>query len=235
VRRPPLVPVVRLRSLAFWRRAKRERQAVPWHGRGRLLDFGCGGGAYLDRMNKLGWQVTGLDTSPVAVARIRRDRGLQALVGSLPHPQLERGSFDVITMWHSLEHVHEPLEVLKAAHALLSPGGKLLVAVPNIDSLAFRWFGMAWYALDLPRHLTHFSPQTLPLMLERAGFRPRPVQMVRHGNWMRSSAQRALQLANPAHPDPWHRWLTRKPVARLATWYSYWTNQTDCMLITADK
>ena len=69
-------------------------------------------------------------------------------------------------------------------------GGQLLVGVPNIDSLPYRWFGPTWYGLDLPRHLTHFSPWTLQQMLER-GFQLQPVRMVRHSDWMRSSAKLA--------------------------------------------
>jgi 2-polyprenyl-3-methyl-5-hydroxy-6-metoxy-1,4-benzoquinol methylase len=220
---------------AFLKWSRNERKTLPWHGQGRLLDFGCGNGSYLERMTKQGWQVTGLDTSPSAVARVRRGLGLHVLHGSLPHPQLRPGSFDVITMWQSLEHVHEPMQVLRQAHALLVPGGRLLVAAPNIDSLPFRWFGAAWFALDLPRHLIHFTPPTLTSMLERAGFRPHSVRMVRHSDWLRSSAQRALGLANPAHPEQWCRWLSRKPLSRLATWYGSLTGQADSMLVLADK
>src|SRR5437870_4946655 len=138
-------------------------------------------------------------------------------------------------MWHSLEHVHSPLNVLREAHRLLARGGRLYVAVPNIDSLPFRWFGAAWYGLDLPRHLTHFTPPTLALMLQRAGFRPHPVRMRRHSEWMRCSAQRSLQMATPARAETWRRLLARKPLSRLATWYSYLTGQADCLLVLADK
>jgi 2-polyprenyl-3-methyl-5-hydroxy-6-metoxy-1,4-benzoquinol methylase len=213
------------------RRSREERQMLPWHGQGRLLDFGCGGGAYLERMHRQGWDVTGLDVSATAIECVRSRLGLRALLGTLPHPKLGPASFDVITMWHSLEHVHEPLEVLRAAHGLLAPGGKLLVATPNIDSLPFRWFGQAWYGLDLPRHLTHFSPRTLRLMLQRAGFTVSPVRMLRYSDWLRSSARLACRLA----PARWPRWLKQKPLARLTTWYSYFTRQTDCILVTAER
>jgi SAM-dependent methyltransferase len=211
---------------------RKERQILPWHGKGRLLDFGCGGGSFLARMHEQRWQVTGVDISTAAIQRIRSELGLRALVGTLPHPELRPASFDVITMWHSLEHVHAPLDVLREAHRLLVPGGQLLVAVPNIDSLPFRWFGPSWYGLDLPRHLTHFAPWTLQLMLERAGFRAGPICMVRHSDWLRASARLACQIA----PGPfWHRWLTMKTVSRLATWYCSITKQSDCMMVTAER
>jgi SAM-dependent methyltransferase len=183
-------------------------------------------------MHGQGWHVTGLDTSAAVVESIRTELGLPALAGTLPHPDLGSASFDLVTMWHSLEHVHAPLEVLREAHRLLVPGGKLVVAVPNIDSLPFRWFGHAWLGLDLPRHLTHFAPWTLYLMLHRAGFRVGPIQMVRHSGWLRRSARLACQ--NPM-ASRWHRCLKWSPAARLATWYGYITQQADCMMVVAER
>jgi SAM-dependent methyltransferase len=216
----------------WWPHTRRDGQAVAWHGQGRLLDFGCGAGSFLQRMGQNGWQVTGLDMSATTACRVRADLGLRVLVGSLPHPELQPESFDVITMWHSLEHVHQPREVLREARRLLAPEGKLLVAVPNIDSLPYRWFGMDWYGLDLPRHLTHFTPLTLGLMLERSGFRVTTLEMVRHPNWLSVSARRALGRRRLPY---WNRWLTTKPAARAVTWYSSLTRQADCLLATAMK
>jgi 2-polyprenyl-3-methyl-5-hydroxy-6-metoxy-1,4-benzoquinol methylase len=197
-----------------------------------LLDFGCGGGSYLQRMHELGWKVTGLDVSPVAVERIRTRLGLRALTGSLPHRELSPGSFDVVTMWHSLEHVHHPLVVLRAAHRLLMPGGKLLVAAPNIDSLPFRWFGAAWYGLDLPRHLTHFTPATLAAAVQAAGFRVSGAQMLRHSRWLRESAALAIQQrALPA----WQRWLRGKIASRLITACCQMVREADCILLAAES
>jgi SAM-dependent methyltransferase len=202
------------------------------HGNGRLLDFGCGAGTFLQRMKDLGWQETGIDISANTVARLRSELGLRVLAGSLPHPALEPQSFEIITMWQSLEHVHQPRQVLRAAWQLLVPGGRLLVAVPNIDSLPYRLFGPCWYGLDLPRHLTHFTPMTLALMLERTGFRVGPIRMVRHPKWLRVSAERALASRRVPY---WHRWLATTPGARLASWYSCLTRQADCILATALK
>jgi 2-polyprenyl-3-methyl-5-hydroxy-6-metoxy-1,4-benzoquinol methylase len=206
---------------------------LPWHGEGRLLDFGCGGGIFLERMAEQGWRVLGLDASASTVERIRTELRLPALVGSLPHPELEPASFDVITMWHSLEHVHQPLDTLRHAFRLLAPGGRLYVATPNLASWAYRWFGKDWFGLDLPRHLTHFTPASLRLMLERAGFQLRErVRMVRHSDWLRSSAKIACR-----QPDAraWQHWLTRKPVARLVTWLSYLAGKADCMMAIAER
>jgi len=213
-------------------KAGKDRQTLAWHGQGRLLDFGCGAGSFLWRMGQLGWNVTGLDISAATACRIRADLGLRVLIGSLPHPDLAPESFDVVTMWHSLEHVHSPRDVLQEAHRLLTPQGKLIVAVPNIDSLPFRWFGPDWYGLDLPRHLTHFAPMTLSLMLERAGFRLGQLQMVRHPKWLRCSAKQAARRRRTPY---WHHWLANKPAARLVTWYTYMLRQSDCILLTAYK
>jgi SAM-dependent methyltransferase len=217
---------------ALWSRPCVERRELPWHGQGRLLDFGCGGGAFLERMHHQGWEVTGLDVSAAAVACVRSELGVPALAGSLPHPELGPASFDVVTMWHSLEHVHDPLGVLRAAHRVLAPDGRLVLAVPNIDSAPFRWFGPAWFGLDLPRHLTHFSPPTLQRMLEKAGFRVAALRLVRHSYWLRSSALLAGRLGRGS---AWQRALTNKRLAKLVAWGCYAFRQSDCMMAIAEK
>jgi SAM-dependent methyltransferase len=232
VYRPHRTPRPRSRRWFHRRAARKERQVLAWRGRGRLLDFGCGGGSFLAQMHRLDWQVTGLDICSAAIQRIRTELGLPALVGTLPHPELRPASFDLITMWHSLEHVHWPREVLREAYRLLVPGGRLVVAVPNIDSLPFRWFGLAWFGLDLPRHLTHFAPGTLQRMLEQVGFRVGPIQMVRHGDWLRSSARLACQQRKGSWRSSW---LQSKPISRLATWYAYVSRQSDCIMTTAER
>jgi 2-polyprenyl-3-methyl-5-hydroxy-6-metoxy-1,4-benzoquinol methylase len=205
---------------------------LPWIGQGRLLDFGCGGGGYMKRMADHGWQVTGLDAAVGAVRAVQEDLGLRALVGTLPHPDLPPCSFDVVTMWHSLEHVHRPLAILREAFTLLVPGGKLVVACPNIDSWAFRAFGPSWFGLDVPRHLVHFTPATLRGMLTAGGFRVEQLRLIRHSDWLRSSARLAVRQGTARS---WQRPLTWKPLAKLAAWLTYVRGSCDCMLAVAER
>jgi len=210
----------------------RQSHGLDRWGQGRLLDFGCGSGSFLQRMQRRGWDVLGVDISAVVVQRIRRELGLPALAGSLWHPELPTAGFDLITMWQSLEHVHRPLEILRRACELTAPGGRLIVSVPNIESGPFRWFGSAWFALELPRHLTHFSAGSLRRMVELAGFRVDSLRMVRHSSWLQSSARLARRLGRNS---PWLGWLRFRPICRLATWYCILTGQSDCIVLTATR
>jgi 2-polyprenyl-3-methyl-5-hydroxy-6-metoxy-1,4-benzoquinol methylase len=205
---------------------------LPWVGRGRLLDFGCGGGSYLKRMADQGWRVTGLDAAVGAVRNVQTELGLPTLVGTLPHPDLQPCTFDVITMWQSLEHVHEPLQILREAFQLLVPGGKLIVACPNADSWPFRQFGANWFGLDLPRHLTHFTPSTLKTMLTASGFGVDNIRWVRHSDWLRSSAKLACRKPDATH---FERALTYKPLAKFTAWLTYLASATDCILAVAER
>jgi 2-polyprenyl-3-methyl-5-hydroxy-6-metoxy-1,4-benzoquinol methylase len=196
-----------------------------------LLDFGCGGGSFLKRMADQGWDVVGLDAAVGAVRAVQEELGLKALVGTLPHPDLRPGSFEVITMWHSIEHVHDPVGILREAYQLLVPGGKLIVACPNIDSWAFQRYGATWFGLDLPRHLTHFTPSTLHLALQLAGLRVESLRTLRHSDWLRSSAK----LAAHAQTSGWDRLLRWKPAAKLTAWVVYMLGRSDCLLAVAER
>ncbi len=219
-------------SRLFGRPCNERRGTLPWQGSGRLLDFGCGGGGFLKRMADQGWQVIGLDAAVGAVRRVQEELGLQALVGTLPHADLAPCSFDVITMWHSLEHVHEPLEILREAFQLLAPGGKLVVATPNIESLPYYWFGPSWFGLDLPRHLTHFTPKSLRSILEASGFRVENVRMLRHSDWLRSSAKLAVKQSRGGWKA---RLLTWKPAAKFVAWCCYALGMSDCIMTIAER
>lgn len=134
--------------------------------KGRLLDYGCGTGHFLAGAKKAGWQVTGLEPN----ARARHDaarRVGQPLQEPAALATLAPGSFDAVTLWHVLEHVHTLNETLGQLIRVLRPGGKLLLAVPNVDSLDAQHYGPNWAAYDVPRHLYHFSPDTMRRLLAR--------------------------------------------------------------------
>ncbi len=137
---------------------------------GRVLDYGCGTGHFLARAKNSGWQVTGLEPNPgarqAAAARVG-----QPILEARALATLPPASFDTVTLWHVLEHVHTLNETLAQLVAALKPGGRLLIAVPNPDSLDAQHYRHDWAAYDVPRHLYHFVPDTMRQLLARHGLR----------------------------------------------------------------
>ncbi len=137
---------------------------------GRLLDYGCGTGHFLARAKQAGWQVTGLEPNPRArqdaATRVGQPIEEPAVLASLPP-----ASFDAVTLWHVLEHVHALQDTLHQLIALLKPSGQLLIAVPNPDSLDAQHYRQDWAAYDVPRHLYHFVPATMRRLLASHGLR----------------------------------------------------------------
>ena len=149
----------------------RQRRVQRYVRSGALLDIGSGDGNFVHHMASEGWQATGLDFSPAAqaLAEARGGRG-RFLCGSIFDHEFAPESIDVVTLWQVLEHIGEPREFLERTHALMRPGGVFVAAVPNIEGLSARLTGARWWGLDVPRHLVHFSPQTLCNALEHVGF-----------------------------------------------------------------
>ncbi len=136
---------------------------------GKLLDIGSGTGAFLSHMKQLGWEVTGLE--PDATARENAYKHYKIESSSVEDLfRLQPAQFDCITMWHVLEHVHDLHAYLDQIRTLLKPGGALLVAVPNYTSTDARIYGAQWAAYDVPRHLYHFSPVSMDMLMRQHGF-----------------------------------------------------------------
>lgn len=149
-------------------RAYRHLPRLP-HGGGTVLDVGCGDGSFLEEAASLGWSALGVDPDPKAVANCR-GRGLQVFQGGVGLFDGEQALFDVITLNHVIEHVHDPLTLLKACHRLLKPTGQLWLETPNIDSLGHRQYGSNWRGLEPPRHLILFNNRSLTKALHATGF-----------------------------------------------------------------
>ena len=137
--------------------------------RGPLLDVGCGGGLFLGMMRERGYRVVGLDVSREAAAVAWKRQQAPAVCGDLANAPLGAGSFAGITMFHVLEHVHDPRAYLEAARELLAPAGRLVVQVPNAASWQFRVLGRWWNGLDVPRHLFDFRDRDVEKLLEACG------------------------------------------------------------------
>lgn len=138
---------------------------------GRLLDIGCGDGAFLERMRKQGWDVIGFEFDPEAARVARENYGLQVVVGSLDECDFPSNAFDAITLSHVIEHLPNPKAVLQSCCRLLKENGKLAITTPNIKSLGHRSFRDAWRGLEPPRHLILYSRDTLKSVLEETGLR----------------------------------------------------------------
>ena len=136
---------------------------------GRLLDVGCGSGAFMDRMRSLGWRVEGVDFDPQAV-EVARSRGLETRTGTLEEQNYPAASFDAVTLSHVIEHLHDSLDALAECHRILKPNGRLSLVTPNADSFGHKWFGLNWRGLEVPRHLQIFTPRALSLLAGKAGF-----------------------------------------------------------------
>lgn len=138
---------------------------------GRVLDVGCGSGEFLLRMREIGWEVEGLEFDPAAAAIAREQTGGIVHESDLLDAALPGGRFEAVTMSHVIEHVPDPLAYLREAHRLCRPGGRLVLATPNVDALGHRLFGASWRGLEVPRHLHLFAVETLSTLAVRAGFR----------------------------------------------------------------
>jgi SAM-dependent methyltransferase len=139
---------------------------------GRLLDVGSGRGDLGLVLGEHGWRVTGVEPSREACDEANA-RGAPTLHGTLATVSTRLDSdFDAIVFQHSLEHVAEPVDDLRLARQHLSPGGLLLVSLPNFDCWQSRRFGSDWFHLDLPRHRAHLTARGIDFLLRRAGLEP---------------------------------------------------------------
>ncbi len=142
---------------------------VPFKENGRILDVGCGNGETIGWMREYGWETYGVEISKEACEQAKK-QGLEVFCGELKQAYFPPDFFDAITVNHVLEHVYNPLALLKECNRILKKDGLLIVNMPNFGCFDSRLFREYWYAVDTPRHLYHFTRNTLNKILNVAGF-----------------------------------------------------------------
>lgn len=136
--------------------------------KGSILDFGCGTGEFLQHCQQLGWKVSGVE--PSADARTKATQLIAKPVAPTIS-ELEETQYDAITLWHVLEHIHTLPTTLKTLAVKLKPTSTLFIAVPNYKSPDARHYQAHWAGYDVPRHLWHFSPETMRALLNKVGLK----------------------------------------------------------------
>lgn len=196
--RAPRLAVALGPLLAFFDR----RRLALLGGRGggrRLLDAGAGRGRFVAAARASGYEAVGIEPSRRGVTAAAERYGVALASATIADARVAPGSLDIVTLWHVLEHVDDPAAALERIAGWLAPGGELLVAVPNLDSLQARIGGGRWYHLDLPRHRVHFTPGGLEALLRRTGFEP---QRTVHSVWEQNPFGMWQTLANLATRTP---------------------------------
>jgi 2-polyprenyl-3-methyl-5-hydroxy-6-metoxy-1,4-benzoquinol methylase len=203
---------------------------------GRLLDIGCGSGAWLGWMRTLGWEVEGIDFDENAI-QAARGENLNVHTGTLEAQSYPSDTFDVINLNHVIEHVPDPVGLLTEIRRILKPGGKLVLATPNAASIGHRLFGSDWRGLEPPRHLHIFTPPSMLAALQKAGFSEVTLRTLTSAYvWAQSTD---LWLSTGPGKSPWAR-LTRAFLPRILSvlaeaWRGFRPFSGECFAVDAIK
>jgi 2-polyprenyl-3-methyl-5-hydroxy-6-metoxy-1,4-benzoquinol methylase len=150
---------------------------LPARPGGNLLDVGCGRGDWLAFMSERGWWCEGVEPDPAAAEAASR-QGVRVHTGTLDEQQFQDNSFDAVSLCHVLEHVPNPVDLLRECKRILRPGGRLVMVTPNSEGLGIRVFGADWRGLEPPRHLHLFNIPTLRRAIGDAGLRVETLKAV---------------------------------------------------------
>lgn len=132
--------------------------------KGPLLDFGCGTGSFVNFLLKKDWDAWGVEPNQQAREIANQNDALH-IVENLD--KIPNNMFAVITLWHVLEHIHRLDEIGNRLRSTLNPGGFMIVALPNCGSYDARYYGKHWAGFDVPRHLSHFTPETMGIWIKK--------------------------------------------------------------------
>jgi 2-polyprenyl-3-methyl-5-hydroxy-6-metoxy-1,4-benzoquinol methylase len=163
---------------------------------GRVLDIGCGDAVFLSRMKGLGWNVEGLDFDANAAANAKALFDIDVHVGRLEDLKFPTATFDAVTMNHVIEHVYDPVALLREIRRILKPGGRLVSVTPNARSMGHRVYGQFWRGLEPPRHIHIFTPSALNAITQSAGLGVSKLFTTSINAWIILSATLALKRLN---------------------------------------
>lgn len=151
-------------------RKRRLVEKVTFLKTGQILDVGTGTGFFLNEMKINGWQVTGTEKSSSARDFAKKEFNLNFLPSEKLF-ELKEKSYDIITLWHVLEHIHLLNENMDTFNRLLKADGKLIIAIPNHESFDAKHYNEFWAAYDVPRHIWHFAPKQMEMLGKKYGFK----------------------------------------------------------------
>jgi 2-polyprenyl-3-methyl-5-hydroxy-6-metoxy-1,4-benzoquinol methylase len=149
---------------------KKLQLVSKYYRTGKILDIGCGTGEFLNTCKLAKWDTTGIEPDVDARNMAISNFGLNVKPESEIN-SLQDASFDIISMWHVLEHVPRLNERLDDLNRLIKPNGVIIVAVPNCDSFDAKFYRENWAAYDVPRHLYHFTPKDIELLFKNHGLK----------------------------------------------------------------
>lgn len=169
-----------IETLISLSRLQRERRIRKYVDKGKVLDIGCGRGLFLDVMRRHGWTVKGVEFDRESAANASSAYGIDVIPASGMGSELPEGHFEVVTMYHVLEHVYDPVGTIRECARVLRKGGLLVVSVPNVLSLQAAFGRRDWFHLDPPYHMHHFSESGMKVLLKNHSFE---VRRIRRFDW----------------------------------------------------
>ncbi len=226
----------RLLLWPLWMRMRwlgKDAKVVPYRGRGRFLDVGCGSGQELAYQRQFGLTASGVELSPAAARAAREQYGLDVRAGTLEEAGFPDRSFDAIHLSHVFEHLPNPAAALQEMARILDADGLVILKIPNAAGASAKRFGPYWLGWDAPRHLSHFEPATIRALLERHGF---VIEQIRQdvGSWSFWRESRRVQARHEQGrelPDAW--WRARRD--RIAEGLACLRGQGSVLVVYARK